>query len=216
VAARRVADIDQNDGIRGQRFSDRVRLKHACDLPELSRGTDPADIFDERAGFVPERGRVLNCWDGHSSAAVLTCCLLVPEVGIEPTLPEGNGILSPARLPVSPLRPGRNLQYIAPLWRRGPTGRISFPTMTSSSLWGRAERFYGHRARPGRVAERLARMEWPAWANSSSTRGRRSLRLPLEHQRQRQRPLRPRPGDLLALDVPFEAAAHHGDDQLQP
>ena len=32
--------------------------------------------------------------------------LLVPEVGIEPTLPEGNGILSPARLPVSPLRPG--------------------------------------------------------------------------------------------------------------
>ena len=29
---------------------------------------------------------------------------LVPEVGIEPTLPEGNGILSPARLPVSPLR----------------------------------------------------------------------------------------------------------------
>ena len=31
---------------------------------------------------------------------------LVPEVGIEPTLPEGNGILSPARLPVSPLRPG--------------------------------------------------------------------------------------------------------------
>src|SRR5687767_4238124 len=33
----------------------------------------------------------------------------VPEVGIEPTLPEGNGILSPARLPVSPLRPGRIL-----------------------------------------------------------------------------------------------------------
>ena len=31
--------------------------------------------------------------------------LLVPEVGVEPTLPEGNGILSPARLPVSPLRP---------------------------------------------------------------------------------------------------------------
>ena len=30
--------------------------------------------------------------------------MLVPEVGIEPTLPEGNGILSPARLPVSPLR----------------------------------------------------------------------------------------------------------------
>ena len=35
--------------------------------------------------------------------------LVVPEVGIEPTLPEGNGILSPARLPVSPLRRGGNL-----------------------------------------------------------------------------------------------------------
>ena len=30
---------------------------------------------------------------------------LVPEVGIEPTRPCGHGILSPARLPVSPLRP---------------------------------------------------------------------------------------------------------------
>src|SRR4051794_33891227 len=28
----------------------------------------------------------------------------VPKVGIEPTLPEGNRILSPARLPVPPLR----------------------------------------------------------------------------------------------------------------
>ena len=31
----------------------------------------------------------------------------MPKVGIEPTLPEGNRILSPARLPVPPLRPGR-------------------------------------------------------------------------------------------------------------
>ena len=29
----------------------------------------------------------------------------MPKVGIEPTLPEGNRILSPARLPVPPLRP---------------------------------------------------------------------------------------------------------------
>src|SRR5262249_37949833 len=28
----------------------------------------------------------------------------VPKVGVEPTLPEGNRILSPARLPVPPLR----------------------------------------------------------------------------------------------------------------
>jgi hypothetical protein len=40
---------------------------------------------------------------------------LVPEVGVEPTLPEGNGILSPARLPVSPLRHREEgpLQYTA-------------------------------------------------------------------------------------------------------
>ena len=30
----------------------------------------------------------------------------MPEVGVEPTHPCGYGILSPARLPVSPLRPG--------------------------------------------------------------------------------------------------------------
>ena len=30
---------------------------------------------------------------------------LMPEVGVEPTRPEGHGILSPARLPVPPLRP---------------------------------------------------------------------------------------------------------------
>ena len=30
--------------------------------------------------------------------------MLVPEVGIEPTRPEGHRILSPARLPIPPLR----------------------------------------------------------------------------------------------------------------
>ena len=30
----------------------------------------------------------------------------MPEVGVEPTRPEGHGILSPARLPVPPLRRG--------------------------------------------------------------------------------------------------------------
>ncbi len=29
---------------------------------------------------------------------------IIPEVGLEPTLPEGNGILNPARLPIPPLR----------------------------------------------------------------------------------------------------------------
>ena len=36
---------------------------------------------------------------------------LVPEEGVEPSRPEGHGILSPARLPVSPLRPRKNVQY---------------------------------------------------------------------------------------------------------
>ena len=41
--------------------------------------------------------------------------VLVPEVGIEPTRPCGHGILSPARLPVSPLRHsgGEDRQYNA-------------------------------------------------------------------------------------------------------
>ena len=30
--------------------------------------------------------------------------ILMPEVGLEPTLPKGNGILNPARLPIPPLR----------------------------------------------------------------------------------------------------------------
>ena len=34
---------------------------------------------------------------------------MVPEVGIEPTRPCGHGILSPARLPVSPLRHSEGL-----------------------------------------------------------------------------------------------------------
>src|SRR5918994_429696 len=35
----------------------------------------------------------------------------VPEVGLEPTLPEGNRILSPARLPIPPLRRGELRHY---------------------------------------------------------------------------------------------------------
>src|SRR4051794_35423628 len=31
----------------------------------------------------------------------------VPKVGVEPTRPEGHRILSPARLPIPPLRPAR-------------------------------------------------------------------------------------------------------------
>ena len=30
-------------------------------------------------------------------------CYVLPEVGVEPTRPEGHGILSPARLPIPPL-----------------------------------------------------------------------------------------------------------------
>ena len=46
---------------------------------------------------------------------------MVPEEGVEPSLPEGNGILSPARLPVSPLR----LEEELPLYveRRGARHR---------------------------------------------------------------------------------------------
>jgi hypothetical protein len=35
----------------------------------------------------------------------------VPEEGVEPSRPEGHGILSPARLPVSPLRPGSEKRF---------------------------------------------------------------------------------------------------------
>src|SRR3954451_8564060 len=44
----------------------------------------------------------------------------MPKVGIEPTLPEGNRILSPARLPIPPLRPAR-AWYAA-----GRNSRIAF------------------------------------------------------------------------------------------
>ena len=38
---------------------------------------------------------------------------MVPEEGVEPSRPEGHGILSPARLPVSPLRPGGERSFYA-------------------------------------------------------------------------------------------------------
>ena len=61
---------------------------------------------------------------------------LVPEEGVEPSRPEGHGILSPARLPVSPLRPG---------WRPKYNGRLSLRRLP-------AELF----ARHNRAAENLA------------------------------------------------------------
>ena len=53
---------------------------------------------------------------------------LVPEVGIEPTLPEGNGILSPARLPVSPLRPAIDRNFSIDQWEGA--GRAATPKFT--------------------------------------------------------------------------------------
>src|SRR3954454_10123793 len=46
--------------------------------------------------------------------------VVMPKVGIEPTRPEGHRILSPARLPIPPLRlvPA----WYAPLGRRPPFG----------------------------------------------------------------------------------------------
>ena len=38
----------------------------------------------------------------------------MPEVGLEPTLPEGNRILSPARLPIPPLRRAGERDAIIP------------------------------------------------------------------------------------------------------
>src|SRR6188472_872785 len=43
---------------------------------------------------------------------------MVPEEGIEPTRPFGHRILSPARLPVSPLRPRSDLQWYQLLARQ--------------------------------------------------------------------------------------------------
>src|SRR6266446_1068830 len=42
--------------------------------------------------------------------------LRVPKVGIEPTLPEGNRILSPARLPIPPLRRPPIVDRNVPSW----------------------------------------------------------------------------------------------------
>ena len=44
-----------------------------------------------------------NVWSDKSTTARLAKTQ-VPKVGIEPTLPGGNRILSPARLPIPPLR----------------------------------------------------------------------------------------------------------------
>jgi hypothetical protein len=107
--------------------------------PDLNRGwrfCSPMDVFAaafRRRTFVAHRPflrarhakpvRELN----RRKCPPLRVVSLVPEVGIEPTLPEGNGILSPARLPVSPLRPGRNSQYSA----AGAGGRWDLGSVSS-------------------------------------------------------------------------------------
>ena len=45
------------------------------------------------------------CWQPCTGVTGKPSRGVMPKVGIEPTLPEGNRILSPARLPVPPLRP---------------------------------------------------------------------------------------------------------------
>jgi hypothetical protein len=47
-------------------------------------------------------------WIGTKEPAGTPAVLLVPEEGVEPTRPCGHRILSPARLPVPPLRRGGN------------------------------------------------------------------------------------------------------------
>ena len=42
---------------------------------------------------------------GRGEASCREIIKMVPVVGIEPTLPKGNGILNPARLPIPPHRP---------------------------------------------------------------------------------------------------------------
>src|SRR4051812_34082046 len=65
--------------------------------------TDSAELAD---GLVPSVFHRNPCssWASRSAGSIGIMTEKVPEVGIEPTRPCGHGILSPARLPVSPLR----------------------------------------------------------------------------------------------------------------
>ena len=67
---------------------------------------------------------------------------LMPKVGIEPTLPGGNRILSPARLPVPPLRPAshrRGLTVDRTFARR--RSRVASPVAADASAPTLANRF---------------------------------------------------------------------------
>ena len=67
----------------------------------LARVSAADVVFDLGSGD----GRIVNMAAARYGARGVGR-MLVPEVGIEPTRPYGHGILSPARLPVSPLRHG--------------------------------------------------------------------------------------------------------------
>jgi hypothetical protein len=56
----------------------------------------------------PFATQIANC----AMCGRIRCVVLVPEEGVEPSRPEGHGILSPARLPVSPLRPGGSVAIL--------------------------------------------------------------------------------------------------------
>jgi hypothetical protein len=56
----------------------------------------------------PVATQIANC----AMCGRIRCVVLVPEEGVEPSRPEGHGILSPARLPVSPLRPGGSVAIL--------------------------------------------------------------------------------------------------------
>ena len=82
----------------------------------VSRGGAEGELPDSSSGAKAERSEAL-----------------VPEEGVEPSRPEGHGILSPARLPVSPLRPeerGRPTVYRLP---RDPSEMARYPCLNADA-----------------------------------------------------------------------------------
>jgi hypothetical protein len=55
----------------------------------------------------------------------------MPKVGIEPTRPEGHRILSPARLPVPPLRPA-TAWYVPRVWTNTDVGATTLVAQQES------------------------------------------------------------------------------------
>ena len=111
---------------------------------------------------------------------------MVPKVGFEPTLPFRNRILSPARLPVPPLRPGGARSATGVSVRRG--GGRGHPLVAATA---RLHGFWHARAEPGsccQCARKLVRRprvlgrgrgalaEYPAYAWAGPTRRRPSGR----------------------------------------